>query len=98
MWWTAENKLLLYQVTHVDGKSRISHHWYYDRGGDEVKSEYPPEWYKFMVAIHDDWAYLTTFDTEEEVAGFRKFPLVELPAFLTAHQEKYKAWIIENTL
>jgi len=96
MEWASENKLLLMQVASVNGATRIANHWYLDRAGDRTSSEFLPEWHKFMVAIHDDWAYLTTFDTEAEVAGFRKMPLAEVSAFLTAHQAEYRAWFLEN--
>jgi len=73
-------------VTHDGPAARIRNSWYYDRDGNPTTAVYPPAWQKFIVDIRAEWAYVTSFDPESEVAGFGKKPVGELPAFLAEMQ------------
>jgi len=94
--WTGGDELLVFQATHEGPVAKIRNSWYYDHGGNPISSLYRPEWNKFIVDIRGQWAYVTSFDPENEVAGFGKKPVAELPAFLTEMQASYHEWLAEQ--
>jgi len=94
MMWTAEENLLLYQVTHEVGRAR--HSWTFDRNGDPVEARFRPEWQKYLIHLGAEHAYLLSFDPENEVTGFGRKPIAELSGYLADMQSEFVAWLLEN--
>ena len=91
MFMTSEGAILLRQTT---GLSKVRK-WLVDGTGKPVASPFL-EFYQFIEAIYGDWAYILTFDTVEESAGFARLPLKELKPVLGKQRQTYDLWRAEN--
>ena len=91
--FNADGFITLYQKT---SSVRAQRTWLFDQEGNPVKPNRPSEADKFIAAIRGNLAYICSFDTTNEVAGYSAIPISKLDSLLSAQQKSYSAWYLEN--
>ena len=92
--FNADGYIALYQTT--SSVHRVQSSWLFDQDGHPVKSTRPPEVDKFIAEIRGNVAYVCSFDTENEIAGYSTVPIEKLESVLATLQKSYALWYMEN--
>ncbi len=93
--WNAEGLAGFYQETSRHGPYRKT--WHFDRDGKVAEPLYGPfSRACFVAALRGEWAYICTFDAENEQVGLARQPVKGLKLYLENLRTKYYRWQKNN--